>query len=114
MCGAGCWAGWPQLETSLAANRAQPGTDHTSAYAAATYSPRWTPCLDGGSRKRSPNASQLWVIRNGCSQLTCGMLSRMKLALLKITTAIVAAIGGSVSVEMNSPTAPRDAKQTAR
>ena len=66
-----------------------------------------------GSRNRSPNASQWWVIRNGWSQLTCGMLSRMKLAVLKMTTAIMAPIGCSVSVETNSPTAPREAKHSA-
>ena len=42
------------------------------------------------------------------------MVSRMKLAVLKMTTAIIAPIGCSVSVETNRPTAPRDAKHSPR
>ena len=38
----------------------------------------------------------------------------MKLAVLKMTTAIIAPIGCSVRVETNSPTAPSEAKQTLR
>src|SRR3954452_17393049 len=99
---------------SFVENLAQAASQNTPAYTAAVISPRWMDCVAIGWRSRSANAVHQWVSSHGCSQASCEIESRMNISTSTSTMAMVAPIGCSVRVEMNSPIAPSAENCAAR
>ena len=98
--------------TSLPANRAQAASQNTTAYARRRQALR---DAVPGDRVAQQVAEGHPVVRDQArvqpAQLRDGVEDEAD-RMVKITTAIVAPIGCSVSVETNSPTAPRAARPT--